>query len=323
MKRLLVVLAVAGFSTMTVYTQYVFLNTTDDVTHRGFRELSLEQYHETLEGRRPFPFQWRVAGPWLVRLGERSLHVDPNAIDAVLKIAALAVSALILIDFTSRWTTPLGTMLAVALYFVVASAGYASEGYAIYYTNDFLMVAAWFAAVSLIAARRYAPAAIVVFATAWAKETIVLVPLLMALEWKDGRARFVDVVLCSAAFLVPTIFLRSHFPAPLRDWAWWGNITLNVPFVRGERSATVMALRDNVKLLLMYNVLWVLAARTLLRGRDRFLRNLGAIAVVYLCLAYVVVVLRELRHFVMLAIVIIPLATMEIERLAGIRRETA
>jgi hypothetical protein len=318
MRGPILALALACFSVLTVYTQYVFLNTTDNVTHRGFRELSLEQYHDTLDGRRPFPYQWRVAGPWIVRAGERLTGIDPHAIDVVVKIGALSLSALLLMLFSARWTTSVGTLLATAMYFALSAAASSSEGYSIYCTNDFLMIAGWFACVWLIATRRYAAAAVVVFVTAWAKETVVLAPILVAFEWRDGKARSADVLLVVVAFLVPMIVLRSYYPAPLRYWAWWGNITLNVPFLR-DAAATRLAIRDNLKLLLMYNVLWGLAVATVVRARDRLLHNLALVGVIYLGLAYVVVVIRELRHFLPLAIVILPLATVEIERMLAAR----
>ena len=70
--RALLVAGVVSFAALTVYTQYVFLHTTDHVTGRPFRDASLDQYHDILAGQRPFPFQWRVAGPWLVRAIEVS-----------------------------------------------------------------------------------------------------------------------------------------------------------------------------------------------------------------------------------------------------------
>ena len=315
MKRAFLLIGVLSFSVLTVYTQYVFLHTTDNVTHRPFRDLSLEQYHEILDGRRPFPYQWRVAGPWLVRMGELVTGADPHAIDLGIKIVALAVSALLLIRLTALWTTPLGCVTAAALFFVLTAAAYSSEGYSIYYTNDFLMVAGWSGAALLIARQRFGMAAAVTFATAWAKETIVLAPILVVLEWWRGRARLRDCLLCAAAFLVPMGILRSHYPAPLRYWAWWGNVTLNLPFLRPEGFATLMAIRDNLKLLIFFNVLWVLAYRTFRRKPDTFLGNLAYVGVLYLAMAYVVVILRELRHVLPLAIVVIPLAMIELERL--------
>ncbi len=80
---------------------------------------------------------------------------------------------------------------------------------------------------------------------------------------------------------------------------------------------------DNLKLLMLFNVLWLLAYRTFARTSEWFLRSLAIVGVVYLAMAYVVVYLRELRHFLPLAIIVIPLAVIEIERAVGGRRTDA
>lgn len=314
MTRLLVA-GIVCFSVLTVYTQYVFLHATDDVTHRPFRSLSLEQYHETLEGRRPFPYQWRVAGPWLVRSGEVLTGGDPHAIDVVLKVIALAGSAVFLALFAKRWTTPLGVVLVLALYFVLTAAAYSSEGYSIYFTNDFLMVLGWNAAVYLEAEKRYVSLALVIFATAWAKETIVLALFLVGLAWWRSEATTRDGLLCAAGFLIPTAFLRIHYPARFADWAWWGNVMLNVPFLRWRSEILIGAIRDNLKVMLFFNVLWLLAYQAFRRTTEPVLRDLVIVAAGYLVIAYVVVYIRELRHFLPLAIVILPLGVIRLEEI--------
>ncbi|MGH9385848.1 MAG: hypothetical protein ACRD2N_16340 [Vicinamibacterales bacterium] len=308
------------FSVLTVYTQYVFLHTTDHVSGRPFRDLSLEDYRDTLEGRRPFPYQWRVAGAWIARAGELATGLDPHAIDLVVKTGALAGSALFLLAFTARWASPIATLLAGALYFALTAAAYSSQGYSIYYTNDFLMVLGWFAAVYLASRGRYGLAAMAALLAAWAKETIVLVPMLAALAWWQGRASARAVWLCAAGVVIPEAILRTMYPAPLGDWAWWGAITRNVPFLRPEREHVLLALRENAKVLLLFNVFWVLAYRASRRTSEWFLRTLAIVGVAYLAMAYVVVYIRELRHFLPLAIVVIPLAMVEIDRVSrGLR----
>lgn len=317
--RRLLFAGVLSFSTMIVYTQYVFLQTTDHVTGRPFREASLDQYHETLEGRRAYPYQWRVAGPWLVRAGEAATGLDPHQIDIVLKVSALAVSTLVLIAVTSRWTTPLAAVAGGALYLALTASAYASEGYAIYYTNDFLMVTGWFLAVYFAAQHRYLAVAVVTFLTAWAKETIVLAPILLVLMWRQGKVPLRDVLICAVAFLVPTAFLRTYYPAELQNWMWVGNVSLNIPFIRPDSEHIIQASRTNLKVLLLFNVLWVLAYRAFESSTDLLVRNLAVVGVLYLAMLYVVVYLRELRHLMPLAIVIVPLAMIELER--ALRRE--
>ena len=318
--RASLIIAVICFSVLTVYAQYAFLDTTDSATHRGFREMSLAQYHDTLDGRRWFPFQWRVAGPWLVFLGERATHLDPHVIDITIKITALAVATLVLIEFTARWASALGALTGGVLFLVLTSVAFATEGYAIYYTNDYLLMMGWFVAVSLVARGRLGWAALVTFLTAWAKETIGLVPILVAFAYWRRKAPARAVVLCVLAFAIPMAFLRVRYPAPLKYWAWWNNIERNVPFVRTEPAIILLTLRNNLKVLMFYNVLWILAAQALARTSVTVLRDLGWVGAIYLAAAYVVVYVRELRHVLLLAIVVVPLAMMKLEELIASSR---
>lgn len=317
--RWLLLWGALSFSAMIVYSQYVFLQTTDHVTGRPFRDASLDQYHETLEGRRAYPFQWRVAGPWLVRVGEKVTGLDPHHIDIVFKVATLTISTLTLIAFTAQFTSPMAAVAGGALYLALTASAYSSEGYAIYYTNDFLMTMGWFLAVYWASRGNFFAVAVITFFAAWAKETILLAPLLLALLWRQGKAPLRDVGICAVAFLIPTAFLRSYYPAELQNWAWVGNISLNVPFIRPDAEHVIQAFRTNLKLILLFNVLWVLAYRTFRRTSDLFARDLAWVGAFYLAMLYVVVYLRELRHVLPLAIVIVPLAMIEIER--QLRRE--
>jgi hypothetical protein len=317
--RLLLLMGVVSFSALTVYTQYVFLQTTDQITSRSFRDTSLDEYHQILDGRRPFPYQWRVAGPWLVRLGEVATGRDPHQIDVLVKVVALAASTLLLIAFTATLTTPLASITAGAISLVLTAAAYSSEGYSIYYTNDFIMVMGWYAAVYLASRGRYGWVATMTFLTAWVKETIILAPILVGLAWWQGRASARDWLLCTVAFLIPTAILRAHYPAPLQYWAWWGNVTLNIPFLRPGRSFALQAARSNLKVLLLFNVLLLLAYRTIARTSEQFVRDLLYVSLFYAAALYIVVNIRELRHFLPLGIMIVPFAVAEIERMVGKR----
>jgi hypothetical protein len=314
-RRALLVAGVICFAALTVYTQYVFLHTTDHVTGRPFRDASLDQYHDILAGRRPFPFQWRIAGPWLIRGLEAATGADPHVIDVVVKTVALSGSAWLLIAFTALWASPLASLLAGAMYFALTAGAYSSEGYSIYYTNDFLMVLGWFATVYFIARGHYGWAAVATFLAVWAKETLALAPMVVTLAWWHRKASAGAVLLVVAAFLIPQAILRSIYPAPIEQWAWWRNLELNVPFLRMENLS--IAVVDNLKLLILFNVLWLLAYRTFVRTSHWLLRSLAIVGVAYLAMAYAVVYLRELRHFLPLAIVVVPLAVIEIERTVG------
>jgi hypothetical protein len=302
--KLLAAAALICASIWTVYTQYVALPMTDHVTGRTFREQSLEQYQQILDGTRPFPYQWRIAGPRLVKLGSSVANTDPHLVDLGLKVLALAVSAWFLMRFAARWLSPIGTLAAAALYFLMTAAGYSSEGYSIYYTNDFLMVAGWNAAIAFMASGHWAAVAAVVFLTAWAKETVFLVVLLALMAQWRKQATPAQAALCVLAFAVPTAILRTTYPAPLGEWAWWHNLGMNLA-----------SPRDTVKLILFFNVWGWLAIQAWRMTREPLLRDLGLISVLYVAIMYVVIDLRELRHFMPLLIVILPAAVAELERM--------
>ena len=302
--KLLAAAAVLCASMWTVYTQYVVLPMTDHVTGRTFYDQSLEQYQQTLNGTRAFPYQWRVAGPYLVKLGETITGHDPNAIDLVFKVAALAVSAWFLIVFAARWLSPMGTVATAALYFLMTAAGYSSEGYSIYYTNDFLMVAGWNAAIAFMAAGQWPAVAAAIFLTAWAKETVFLIVLLALVALWRKRATPPQAVLCVLAFVVPTAILRTAYPAPLAEWAWWHNLGMNLT-----------SPRDTLKLLLFFNVWGWLAIQAWRKTHETLLRDLALVSIVYVAIMYVVIDLREMRHFMPLLIVILPAAVGELESL--------
>jgi hypothetical protein len=82
------------------------------------------------------------------------------------------------------------------------------------------------------------------------------------------------------------------------------------------------SLRDNLKVLLFLNVMWLLALRALARLRssrrgstaDAFIVSLAMTLGCYVILAWMVVYIRELRHMLPFTILVIPLAVAELER---------
>ena len=306
--------AVLIFSGWSVYTRYFDLNAFDLVTNMPFRELSLSQYQDTLAGSRPFPYQWRVLAFWIVRAIESTTRLDPHVIDVALKTLALAGSTALLYLFSTTLVTAGGAVLAAVLYLFVTAAAFSSEGYAIYFTNDYLAILAWFGGALAIRRRAWMLAALAAFVGAWAKETAVLIVFLVTFEALRKRAPWSAVIMCAVAFAIPTGALRIMYPAPLAQWAWWDTFRLNVPFVTWERAVIAKSLRDNLKVLLFLNVLWFLAWRAWRRTSDAYLTSLALTLACYVVLAWMVVYIRELRHMLPFTIFVIPLAVAELER---------
>lgn len=306
------------FSGWSVYTRYVDLHAFDLVTSMPFRDLSMQQYNDTLAGTRTFPYQWRVLGFWVAKAGTMIAPVDPHVIDVIAKTLSLAASTALLYSFSTTLVTPLGAVLAAVTYLFVTAAAFSSEGYAIYFTNDYLAILAFFAGVVALRARLWWAAALAAFAGGWAKETAMLIAFLAGFEALRKRAPWSAAIACGVAFAIPTLALRTMYPAPLAQWAWWDTFRLNVPFVVMDPAVIAKSLRDNAKVLLFFNVLLVLAWRAWRSTRDAFVVSLGLTLACYVVLAWMVVYIRELRHMLPFMILVIPLAVAELE--AGLRR---
>jgi hypothetical protein len=117
------------------------------------------------------------------------------------------------------------------------------------------------------------------FAGAWAKETMLLVPVLLAFRALRTRSAVGPVVLCGAAFLVPSAILRTVYRAPLANWAWWRMLYANVPFLQSSLYEFELTIKNNVKVALFYNALRVQAAPGDSRD-DLFLTDLAMTGVV-------------------------------------------
>ena len=303
------------FSGWSVYTRYFDLNAFDLVTRMPFRDLSMLQYNDTLAGTRTFPYQWRVLAFWLVRAVESVTRLDPHVIDVALKTLALAGSAAIMYVFSLTMVSGVGAVLSAVLFLFVTAAAFSSEGYAIYFTNDYLAILSWFAGALAVRRRAWWVAAMAAFAGAWAKETAVLIVFLVTFEALRKRAPWSAVIMCAIAFAIPTAVLRTMYPAPIAQWAWWDTFRLNVPFATLEGPVIAKSLRDNLKVILFLNVLWLWAWRAWRRTRDAYLTSLALTLACYAVLAWMVVYIRELRHMLPLTFLVIPLAVAELENL--------
>ena len=301
------------FSGWSVYTRYVDLHAFDLVTQMSFRDLSMSQYNDTLAGTRTFPYQWRVLAFWMVRGATLIAPVDPHVIDVAIKTLALAASGALLYMFSTTLVSALGAVLVVVTYLFVNAAAFSSEGYAIYFTNDFLAVLSWFGGVVALRKRMWWVAALAAFAGGWAKETAMLIVFLAGFEALRKRAPWSAVIACGIAFAIPTLVLRTMYPAPFAQWAWWDTFRLNVPFMVWQGDAIARTLRNNLKVLLFLNVMWFWAWRGWRRTEDSFLVSLGLTLSCYIVLAWMVVYIRELRHMLPFTILVIPLAVAELE----------
>ena len=311
--RVALIAALVLFSGWSVYTRYVDLHAFDLVTNMPFHDLSMQQYNDTLAGTRTFPYQWRVLGFWVAKAGTMVVPVDPHVIDVVVKTAALAASTALLYQFATALVSPVGAVLSGVLYLFVTAAAFSSEGYAIYFTNDYLAVLSFFAGVVALRRGHWWLAALAAFAGAWAKETAMLIAFVAGFEALRRRGPWAAAFACGLGFAIPTAILRTMYPAPLAQWAWWDTFKMNIPFLVWDPVVIAKSLRDNVKVLLFLNLLWFWAWRGWRRTTDQFSVSVGYTLACYVVLAWIVVYIRELRHLLPFTILVIPMAVAELE----------
>ena len=261
-----------------------------------------------------------MLGFWIARAGTLVVPVDPHVIDIAVKTVSLAASAALLYMFSTTLVSGVGAVLAAVVYLFVTAAAFSSEGYAIYFTNDYLAILSWFAGVVALRRGKWWLAALAAFAGAWAKETAMLIVFLAGFEAIRKRGPWSAPIACGIAFAIPTLVLRTIYPAPIAQWAWWDTFKLNVPFMVWQAPVIAKALRDNLKVLLFLNVMWFWAWRAWRRTQDAFVVSLGLTLACYVVLAWMVVYIRELRHMLPFTIFVIPLAVAELESTLAGRR---
>ena len=142
----------------------------------------------------------------------------------------------------------------------------------------------------------------------------MLIVFLAGFEALRKRGPWWVAFACGIAFAIPTLTLRTIYPAPLAQWAWWDTFKLNVPFLVWDPIVITKSLRDNFKVLLFFNVMLFWAWRAWRRTSDSFVVSLGLTLACYVVLAWMVVYIRELRHMLPFTILVIPLAVAELER---------
>ena len=159
------------FSGWSVYTRYFDLNAFDLVTRCRSAICRCRSTTTRSPARGPFPINGACSPSGSSERSNRSRGLDPHAIDVVLKTLALAASTALLYVFATTIVSAVGAILAAVLYLFVTAAAFSSEGYAIYFTNDYLAVLSWFAGALAIRHRAWMLAALAAFVGAWAKET--------------------------------------------------------------------------------------------------------------------------------------------------------
>ena len=130
-------------------------------------------------------------------------------------------------------------------YLFVTAAAFGSEGYAIYFTNDYLAILSFFAGVVALRQGHWWLAALAAFAGAWAKETAMLIAFVAGFEALRRRGPWSAAIACGIAFAIPTLILRTIYPAPTRAVGMVGHLQDERAFHRlGPRRHREVAARQ-------------------------------------------------------------------------------
>ena len=95
----------------------------------------------------------------------------------------------------------------------------------------------------------------------------MLIALLAGFEALRKARTWSAAIACGIAFAIPTLILRTIYPAPIAQWAWWDTFKMNVPFIVWDPGVIAKSLRDNLKVLLFFNLTLYWAWRAWRRTR--------------------------------------------------------
>lgn len=314
--RLLVYGAFLSFSILAVYCNYVFVHTAS-VTEEWvgeYQSLAIQNHRAILDGTMPPPYGWRVLGDYLIWVVEQLTSIDPIIADQALRVLFLFVSCIYLFRFSLFYTSKIAAFCLVHIYLFLVVIG-ESYGYFIYNINDMIFLCALhYCVYTLKVVHCYRVVGCVFLATFARESTLLVVFLVGFLFWKD-RKLLLPFMLSFFAFLIPFVFLRWKYPAPLSDLAFWWQLLNNVPFIQGDMARSIKAIQFNVKVFLFMNIFWVLSIRYLCSKSDTFVKCLLYAMISYVAIIYWVGFIRELRLFVPLAVLILPTAMAELEQM--------
>src|SRR4029453_76571 len=133
-----------------------------------------------------------------------------HQVDLIVKTLCLIGSTIVLFLFSRWYTSESGAYCVIGFYLLLTVAGFIGEQSRVFFTKAYVMVGcgvggSWFGAGYLIRAERYLPAALLTFVGAWAKETMLLVLILLAFEAIRSRRAPGALVVAVVAFPVPPV----------------------------------------------------------------------------------------------------------------------
>ena len=261
----------------------------------------------------PGPHAYRILVPYAVAATSRVTSISPMTVDFVFKLLVLIAAQGLFFRYLVRFFPPLTALVGVLLLDVYCGAALSYPvGPSVIETSDILNVAVFCLALKAIYDKRPALLMITLLVGTLNRETTWLIlPVAALADWKPWK-RWRIAVLGTIMVAVPYFGSRWIIQSPSPDWWLTRDIGGNIPFLTG--ALTMTALLANARLAIMLGPL-ALPALYRFREHHRYLLLTAIIIPPFVIIHYLVGRIIEMRLWLPLLIILIPLAIEGLQRM--------
>jgi len=270
--------------------------------------------HQKVDG----PFVYRVLVPYLEWTLLQTTSLPVLTIDFFIKVLALAACQWVFWSYLMVWFSRMESLLGVLLLSLFIMAGlsigagpWPSE------TTDILNILAFALSLQLCLAGRFLWLLLVLAIGTLNRETTWLVLPLVAAVARSRR--LIWFLGATAAVAVPYILLRLMIESPNPVWWTTDSLAKNIPFL--SAASTTDAIFSNVRMVLLLGPFLLLGAFRF-RENPGFLKLTAWIIPPYIVVHYLFGRVTEIRLWVPLLLVLIPLALSGLRRIWGTARRS-
>lgn len=270
--------------------------------------------HQTLPG----PHVYRILVPYTVHGASKLTSVPSLTIDFVLKVILLTFIQFIFMRYLRIFFDGFLSLVGVFLLdLYIAAALYYPLGPSLIETIDILNVLVFCLSLQAIHRKTFILLLIVLFLGTVNRETTwLLLPLVAIAHWPE-KPRVWHILGAFLMVALPYFGLRLLIESPRPDWWVINSVDENIPFVSNEHLLTT--LKSNARLALLLGPLIVLGAHRF-RDHPHFLRLCSSVTPLFLAVHYVFGRIIEVRLWLPLLVILIPLALSGLARIIDSRR---
>ncbi len=277
-----------------------------------FPEVQIQrEFQEYLDGvvdqTLPGPYVYRFFVPYLIFTLHKSLPlINVLTWDFGLKILILTFCQLAFFNNLRSFYSGIAALAGVLWFDILTGVSlFHIQGPSVIETADLMNVLVFSLALHAIYRDRFILLCAVLFGGTFNRETTwILLPVLFLHEW-FGRRSWRRFLIAGAAVALPYFGLRWLITSPTPIWFLTQDIRLNIPFLSPQH--TWGALVANLHLIFLLGPLLVLGAYRF-REHPAFLQIASSIAPLFIIIHYVVGSIREIRLWMPLYLLLIPLA---------------